>query len=49
MTEPGKIKEIEGLEIVSLVDNSVDFLSTVTNKQVKPFGQWSRERHGQEG
>jgi 7,8-dihydropterin-6-yl-methyl-4-(beta-D-ribofuranosyl)aminobenzene 5'-phosphate synthase len=48
MTEPVKIKEIDGLEIVSLVDNSVDFLSTVTHKQVKPFGQWARERHGQE-
>ena len=48
MTGPVKVKEIDGLEIVSLVDNSVDFLSTVTHKQVKPFGQWARERHGQE-
>jgi 7,8-dihydropterin-6-yl-methyl-4-(beta-D-ribofuranosyl)aminobenzene 5'-phosphate synthase len=48
MNEPVKIKEIDGLEIVSLVDNSVDFLSTVAYKQVKPFGQWAKERHCQE-
>jgi 7,8-dihydropterin-6-yl-methyl-4-(beta-D-ribofuranosyl)aminobenzene 5'-phosphate synthase len=43
-----KIKEIDRVEIVSLVDNSVDFLSVNVHKQVKPFGQWAKDRHGQE-
>jgi 7,8-dihydropterin-6-yl-methyl-4-(beta-D-ribofuranosyl)aminobenzene 5'-phosphate synthase len=42
------LKEIDGVEIISLVDNNVDFLSAVAHKQVKLFGQWARERHGQE-
>jgi 7,8-dihydropterin-6-yl-methyl-4-(beta-D-ribofuranosyl)aminobenzene 5'-phosphate synthase len=46
--EQVKIREASAVEIISLVDNSVDFLSTVSNKQVKPFGQWTRERYGQE-
>jgi 7,8-dihydropterin-6-yl-methyl-4-(beta-D-ribofuranosyl)aminobenzene 5'-phosphate synthase len=48
MTKTVKIKEIDSLEIISLVDNSVDFLSANAHKQVKPFGQWAKERHGQE-
>jgi 7,8-dihydropterin-6-yl-methyl-4-(beta-D-ribofuranosyl)aminobenzene 5'-phosphate synthase len=43
-----KIKEASSVEILSLVDNSVDFLSTTSHKQVQSFGQWARERHGQE-
>jgi len=44
----GVLREIDGAEVISLVDNCVDFLSTITHKQVKPFGQWAKERHGQE-
>jgi 7,8-dihydropterin-6-yl-methyl-4-(beta-D-ribofuranosyl)aminobenzene 5'-phosphate synthase len=44
----GVLKEVDGVEIISLVDNTVDLLSTVTHKQVKLFGQWAKERHGQE-
>jgi 7,8-dihydropterin-6-yl-methyl-4-(beta-D-ribofuranosyl)aminobenzene 5'-phosphate synthase len=43
-----KIKEASNVEILSLVDNSVDFLSTISHKQVQSFGQWARERYGQE-
>jgi hypothetical protein len=43
-----KIREVDGVEIFSLVDNSVDFLSTVDKESVQSFGQWTRERHGQE-
>ena len=43
-----KVKEVDGVEIISLVDNSADFLSTIDKKQVKPFRQWTMERYGQE-
>ena len=43
-----KIKEVDAAEIISLVDNSVDFLSAVDKRQVQPFRQWTRERYGQE-
>lgn len=42
------IAEIDGLEVLSLVDNSVDFLSTVDGKQVRSFRQWTTQRYGQE-
>ena len=43
-----KVKEADAAEIISLVDNSVDFLSTIDNKQVQSFRQWTREHYGQE-
>jgi len=46
--KPIKAKEADAAEIISLVDNSVDFLSTVNKKQVQSFRQWTRERYGQE-
>jgi 7,8-dihydropterin-6-yl-methyl-4-(beta-D-ribofuranosyl)aminobenzene 5'-phosphate synthase len=42
------IVEVDGLEVFSLVDNSVDFLSTVDRKEVQSFRQWIKKRHGQE-
>jgi len=38
-----KIKEAEKVEIVSLVDNSVDFLSTPLREEVKVFREWVKE------
>ena len=46
--KPIKPKEADAVEIVSLVDNSVDFLSTINKQQVQSFRQWARKRHGQE-
>jgi 7,8-dihydropterin-6-yl-methyl-4-(beta-D-ribofuranosyl)aminobenzene 5'-phosphate synthase len=43
-----KIKEADGLEIFSLVDNSVDFISTINKKEAQSFRQWTRKRHGKE-
>jgi 7,8-dihydropterin-6-yl-methyl-4-(beta-D-ribofuranosyl)aminobenzene 5'-phosphate synthase len=43
-----KITEIDGLEIISLVDNSVDFLSTIDRKEAQSFRQWTKKRHGEE-
>jgi 7,8-dihydropterin-6-yl-methyl-4-(beta-D-ribofuranosyl)aminobenzene 5'-phosphate synthase len=47
-TEHVALSEVAGVEIISLVDNSVDFLSTNTKEQVKPFRQWTRDRYGQD-
>ena len=41
------LKEVDGIELISLVDNSVDFLSTTNRKQVQPFGQWTTELYSQ--
>jgi 7,8-dihydropterin-6-yl-methyl-4-(beta-D-ribofuranosyl)aminobenzene 5'-phosphate synthase len=43
-----KVREGVAVEIISLVDSSVDFLSTVNKQQVQSFRQWTRERYGQE-
>jgi 7,8-dihydropterin-6-yl-methyl-4-(beta-D-ribofuranosyl)aminobenzene 5'-phosphate synthase len=34
------LKKIDGVEILSLVDNSVDFLSAIDKKEVQSFRQW---------
>jgi 7,8-dihydropterin-6-yl-methyl-4-(beta-D-ribofuranosyl)aminobenzene 5'-phosphate synthase len=43
-----KIAEADGLEVISLVDNSVDFLSTIDRQEAQSFRQWTKKRHGQE-
>jgi 7,8-dihydropterin-6-yl-methyl-4-(beta-D-ribofuranosyl)aminobenzene 5'-phosphate synthase len=43
-----QIKEADSVEIVSLVDNSVDFISTIDRKEVNSFRQWTKKRYGQE-
>jgi 7,8-dihydropterin-6-yl-methyl-4-(beta-D-ribofuranosyl)aminobenzene 5'-phosphate synthase len=43
-----KVREAAAVEILSLVDSSVDFLSTVNERVVQSFRQWTRERYGQE-
>jgi 7,8-dihydropterin-6-yl-methyl-4-(beta-D-ribofuranosyl)aminobenzene 5'-phosphate synthase len=42
-----RVKEVDAVEIISLVDNSVDFLSTLDKRQVQSFRRWTRERYGQ--
>jgi len=46
--KPIKLKEADAAEVISLVDNSVDFLSALNKRYVQSFRQWTRERHGQE-
>jgi 7,8-dihydropterin-6-yl-methyl-4-(beta-D-ribofuranosyl)aminobenzene 5'-phosphate synthase len=41
------LQEVDKIEIVSLVDNSIDFLSTTSNRQVQSFWQWSKPQQGQ--
>jgi len=43
-----KVKAANSVEILSLVDNSVDFLSAVNNPQVHSYRQWKRERNDKE-
>jgi len=42
------IAEVDGLEVLSLVDNSVDYLSTIDKKEAQSFRQWTKKRNGQE-
>jgi 7,8-dihydropterin-6-yl-methyl-4-(beta-D-ribofuranosyl)aminobenzene 5'-phosphate synthase len=38
------LKEVESVEIISLMDNSVDFLSTIHKAEVLPVQKWIRKR-----
>jgi 7,8-dihydropterin-6-yl-methyl-4-(beta-D-ribofuranosyl)aminobenzene 5'-phosphate synthase len=42
------LAEVDGVEVLSLVDNAVDFLSTTDKKEVQSFRQWTRKRIGKE-
>jgi 7,8-dihydropterin-6-yl-methyl-4-(beta-D-ribofuranosyl)aminobenzene 5'-phosphate synthase len=46
--QKAKLREVDTAEVVSLVDNTVDYLSGVSHKQAQQFGQWTRERYGKE-
>ena len=39
---------VEGLEVISLVDNTSDFLSNVDGKQTQTFRQWTKSRYGED-
>jgi len=43
-----KLREVDGMEIISLIDNSVDFLSTIEKEEVQPVRKWVEERKGDE-
>ncbi len=43
-----EVSEVDGLEVISLVDNSIDFLSTINKREVQAFRQWTRNRYGEE-
>jgi len=42
------LKEASKIEIVSLMDNTVDFISSNARKEVKTFRHWTKERYGKE-
>jgi 7,8-dihydropterin-6-yl-methyl-4-(beta-D-ribofuranosyl)aminobenzene 5'-phosphate synthase len=48
ITQEFRVKEADAAEIISLVDNSVDFQSTINKRQVQSFRQWTKERYGRE-
>jgi 7,8-dihydropterin-6-yl-methyl-4-(beta-D-ribofuranosyl)aminobenzene 5'-phosphate synthase len=43
-----KIVEVDSVKVLSLVDNSIDFLSTIDKKEVKSFRQWPKKEQEQE-
>jgi len=42
------LKEVEGVEITSLADNAVDFLSTIVKKEARSVREWVKERRDEE-
>jgi 7,8-dihydropterin-6-yl-methyl-4-(beta-D-ribofuranosyl)aminobenzene 5'-phosphate synthase len=42
------LEEVDSVEIISLIDNTVDFNSTNTNKDVQKVREWTRNRMGLE-
>jgi hypothetical protein len=40
------LREVDGMEIISLVDNSVDLLSTIEKEEVQQVRKWVEERKG---
>jgi len=43
-----KIITADSLQILSLIDNSADFLSTAKRKDTQTFRQWTQKQYGQE-
>jgi 7,8-dihydropterin-6-yl-methyl-4-(beta-D-ribofuranosyl)aminobenzene 5'-phosphate synthase len=46
--QQSKVKQTDAVEIISLVDNCVDFLSAVDKHEAQSFRQWTRKRYGRE-
>ena len=42
------LKEVDGVEITSLADNTVDLLSTIMKKEANPVREWVKERMDEE-
>ncbi len=42
------LKEVDSVEIISLADNTVDFISTIKKKEAKQVREWVKERMGEE-
>ena len=42
------LKEATSIEIISLIDNSIDFLSSYNKKEAQPLRHWTKERYGEE-
>jgi len=41
------LREVEGVEIISVIDNTVDFISTAKRKGVQKVREWTRDRMGE--
>ena len=46
--ETVELKEASKIEIVSLMDNKVDFLSSNNRKEVQSLWHWTKEKYGPE-
>jgi len=43
-----QLKEVDGVEMISLIDNSVDFLSTIERKEAQQARKWVKESKGED-
>lgn len=43
-----QLKEVDGIEIISLMDNSVDFLSTIEREEAQQVRKWVKESKGED-
>jgi len=41
------LREVDGVEIISVIDNTVDFISTTKRKGVQKVRKWTRDRMGE--
>jgi 7,8-dihydropterin-6-yl-methyl-4-(beta-D-ribofuranosyl)aminobenzene 5'-phosphate synthase len=48
MTEREAFQEVDAVDVLSLVDSAVDFLSPISHRDVYSFGRWAKERFGPE-
>jgi len=48
MTSQTALKEVDGIEMISLADNTVDLLSTIVKKEAKQVREWVKERRGED-
>jgi len=42
------LREVDGVEIISLIDNSVDFLSTIEREEAQQVREWVKDRKGED-
>lgn len=45
--QPIKLREVDGINVISLIDNSIDLLSSVKRKEVKQVREWVAEQKDQ--
>ena len=48
MANQAALDEVDGVEIISLADNAVDFLSTIERNGVHQVREWTKNRMGEE-
>ena len=41
------IRDVDGVEIISVMDNSIDFLSTVKKKGIRKVREWTKDQMGE--
>jgi len=46
-SQAAQLREVDSVEIISLIDNSVDFLSTIEREEVQQVRKWVKERKGE--
>jgi len=47
-SQTATLKEVDSVEIVSMIDNSIDLLSSIEKKGVQQVREWVKERRGEE-